>query len=315
MAEATLKAPGGSILTEKDKEEVDLPDYSKKQQKYISKLQGRLESAKENRDTPHVEFDNATYVEHWWSNEKGANTLIKGKKNKGESTYQTGTLRTKMMAYLATLESLNLKPNITAFGEDNLPLNSLGDGMEDVMDKYNEIENDEEKKRLRQYELEKHGTVHVEVTWKDEWIVEKTIQQKFEGDSKEAKWTSKKVKAEGRPIKVIIPNTAIYKGDMTKYLIEEQPYIYTVQIIKYGRAEQIYGAWDMWKYVSKTKRTFSGNVDQSMIQNAWRLMTNSKDGEVEVIKYQDKPNNEFQIILNGIPMIPMGYPLSEVSPD
>jgi hypothetical protein len=36
---------------------------------------------------------------------------------------------------------------------------------------------------------------------------------------------------------------------------------------------------------------------------------------VEIIRYQSKPDNELQILLNGVPMLPIGYPLSEISPD
>ncbi len=52
-----------------------------------------------------------------------------------------------------------------------------------------------------------------------------------------------------------------------------------------------------------------------MSVNAWRFLDGSKEGQVERIRYQDKPNNELQIILNGVLMLPVGYPLTAISSD
>ena len=102
---------------------------------------------------------------------------------------------------------------------------------------------------------------------------------------------------------------------MTKYLIEDQPFIFTLQVMRYEEAEQIYGKWEMWDHVSKAKRAFTSAGGDEGISSAWRLATDAEVDKVEVIKYQDKVNNEFQIILNGVPMLPMGYPLTEIAPD
>jgi hypothetical protein len=72
----------------------------------------------------------------------------------------------------------------------------------------------------------------------------------------------------------------------------------------------------MWQYVSKKVKSFTGDSKSSIKRNSWSLYgSDLKAGEVEVIRYQDKPHNEFQLILNGVVMLPMGYPLTEISPD
>ena len=312
MAEATLISQG-SILGEENKPvDIQVSNYTPEEQTYIGNLQKRLETAKTNRDQVHGEFDNLDYLNYWWANERGANTVIQYKKNKDDTVFQSGTLRTKMLAFLSTFQGLNLSPDITAFDANNFPIGALGEGIEDVMDKVGEMENDEEKRMLRQYELMKQGTVYVEDIWNEKYLTEKNVSKVFEGS--DAKWTTSRKKSDSRPIRSIIPGTAVYLGDMSKYFIEDQPFIFTLQVIRYDEAKQLYGDWEMWKHVSKTKSSFSGNAGDEMVYNCWRLIDTDTE-KVEVIKYQDKINNEFQIILNGVPMLPLGYPLTEVSPD
>lgn len=311
-----LKAAKGSVLGKpREEEKVLIPEYNEGERVYISNLQGRLERAKTDRDQNHSEFDNLTYIEYWQANERGANTQIKPTQTKGETQFQSGTLRTKMMAFLSSFQGLNLQADISAFTEQEVLVNVLGNAMEDIIEKTQEIENDEEWRMLRQYEMLKHGYVFVEDIWDQRWEVEKTLTSGFYGQIEGVKWTSQKVKTRGTPKRSLLPGPAVYLGDMTKYMIEDQPYIFTVQIMDRSDAEQIYGDWERWDYVSKVKKSFTGITTDSMWQNDWRLMGGIGEEKVEVIKYQDKPNNEFQIILNGMFMLPLGFPLTAISPD
>ena len=107
MAEASLKIADGSVLEEEYKvEDTTVPDYTEEEKTYIGNLQTRLENARTTRDQTHVEFDNLDYISYWWANERGANTYLKSKKNKGDPTYQSGTLRTKMLSFLLFLMML-----------------------------------------------------------------------------------------------------------------------------------------------------------------------------------------------------------------
>lgn len=296
-----------SVLSEEVKQEaLDVPDYSDKELIYISNLQKRLETVKLARSQQFEEFDNLSLSQYFKANEVAGNTMLKAKKNRVDTVYQSGTLRTKMLAFLSSFQGLNLRPDISAYRQDNVPVNVIGNAMEDVIYKTEELEGDEEKRMLRQYELLKQGTVFLEEMWEEKWEVEKEITQGFEGEIKKAKWKTKKTLSEGKPTRKILSMPSVYLGDLKQYDIEEQSYIFTVKVENRTKLEQIYGKWDRWQYVSKAKKSFSG--DEAMQNNAWRLTDDLGEDEVEVIKYQDKPNQEFQIILNGVLMLPMGYP-------
>lgn len=296
-----------SVLNKKESEQIPELKYSDKEREYISNLQKKLEDAKKLHDEVRVEFDNQTLSQMYWENEKGANTMLRAKKNKSDINYQSGTLEDKMIAFLSSIQSLNLSPDISAFDKNDIRINGLGNALEDIVEKTNELDGDEEKQMLRQYELLKQGTVFMEEVWEQRWEVEKEITQGFTGEYDKAKWSTKVKKCLGKAKRNFLPITSVYLGDLSQYFIENQPYIFTLQEINYVDAERIYGKWDRFKYVSKEKKAFNGTEGEEMAYNAWRLGDVDK-GKVQIIKYQDKPNKEYQIILNGVPMLPMGYP-------
>lgn len=297
-----------SIFNEDIPEEVKPPKYSNDERDYLGRMQKRLEQAKLIHNEPRREFDNLTLAQYYWENEKGANTMLRPKKNRADVTYQSGTLEDKMMALLSAVQGLNLSPDISAFDKQDLEVSALGNGMEDIIFKTEELDQDEEKQMIRQYELLKQGTIFTEEVWENKWEVEKKITSEFKGDIESAKWTTKRIKDNrGMARRNFLPITSVYLGDITQYFIEKQPYIFTLQEMSYEEAQQLYGGWERFKHVSQVKRSFEGIEGERMADNAWTLGEFQK-GRVEVLKYQDKPNLEYQIILNGVPMLPMGYP-------
>ena len=316
MPEIKQKPLVSKLLPSKEElEDFAVPDYNDEEKEYIKRLQKRLEKAKRLRDEPREEFDNNSYADYYNANEKYANTYLESKKNKGETTFQSGTLRTKMMSFINAFQAMNISTEITAFGENNLPIQALGTAFEDINDKIDELENDEERKMLRQYEMVKQGSIFIEETYENITETHKTISSGEFGQVKGVKINVKEVSSEGKFKRTIISSISVFLGNLRKYFIEEQPYLFTVEIWDRSDAEKIYGNWERWKYVSKQKRSFMGSTEEMMINNAWRLIGEHKENQVERIVYQDKPNNEIQIVLNGVVMLPPGYPLTAISPD
>jgi len=319
MTTKTKQKINNSYLQSKkdDIEEViEVPEYSDDERTYLKILQKRLADAKLERDKPRIEFDNLTFEQYWYVNEQKANTELESVKNKIDTPYQSGTLRTKMLAFLSSDVGYSFQANITAYDENNIEINRLGNAMENIIEKTEELENDEEWQMLRLYEKMKHGYVFVEDLWDDNFVIDKSISGGSIGEKSKIRVSSTRKNYLGQPRRKIISGLSVYLGDYSKYMIEDQPYIYTVTIENYETLEQTYKEWEMWKYVSRTPRSFSGHSADGIISNKWSLY-GSKLGKdrVEVIRYQDKPHNEFQLIFNGVPMLPIGFPLTEISPD
>jgi len=56
-----------------------------------------------------------------------------------------------------------------------------------------------------------------------------------------------------------------------------------------------------------------GDDSDAIDYRKWTL-ENLEKNMVEVIRYQDKWSNEFMIFINGVMMLPVGFPLTAVSP-
>lgn len=321
------KEPKSQISQDiKDREKNSLkPDYTDEEEKYLNELQSRLDTTAIIRNANHEEFDNLDYYSYYKANEKGANTTIEPVKNKGEQQFQSGTLRNKMFAFLSSYRRLNLKPNITGFTQHEVMINGLGGALETIIEKteYLEPAKPKEARLLRQYELLKQGTVFVEDIWHDRWEKIKEVIGKFTGKKSDISWKTRVRKALGGPRRRILSFLSVYLGNYKEYFIENQPFIFIVDELDKKQAEQIFGGkdekgndkWEMWKYVKSSKGSFKGKSEEAMVHNAWRLNSDLDDGKIERIVYQSKPDNEMQILLSGVPMLPMGFPLTEISPD
>ncbi len=298
-----------SPLIESLKQElIDRPTYSFDEDIYLGELKKKLELARDMRDATHDEHDGMDYVSNYEANERAANTFIPPKKNKEDSNFTSGTVRQKLFTLLSALINLNLSGDISAFDDEAMQVQSLGDAMEDVILKTEELDNDDEKKYLRYFELLKQGTVFVEELWDEKKMKEKTLNKKFDGKLNSAIWNTRIKKAFARPTRNILPGINVYLGNITQYDINQQPYIFTLDIKPYEEAKMMFGEWDRWQNVPRQLTKINPAERESAYNNNWRL-TQLQDGYVEIIRYQDKWNNEFAVVLNGVLMTPIGLPL------
>ena len=296
-------------------EELAKPDYSVEEVEYLGRLMTRFESSITIREQPHEELDGMTYSEYWDSNEKMANTFIEPKKNKQDSNFQSGTARDKMLAVLAAINNLNLSLDISAFDENNIEIANMGEAMEDIILKTQEMDEDEEKKFLRQYELLKQGTVFTEEVWDERWMMDKKVQAggKFTGQVKGLSWISQLKRICSKPSINVLNGLSVFLGNYRQYFITLQPYIFTLEITDYYDAQSKFGKWERWAYVPKTfnPMTFS-RKSNTLYENAWKTL-NVEAGQAVIIRYQDKWSNEAAVWINGVLMTPVGLPLTLVN--
>lgn len=291
------------LLTEQE-EQIEKPKYSDKEDRYLKGLRKKLSIAQTTKDSQHDEFDGMDYLTYYNANQRLANTYVQPKLNKEDSNFQSGTIRTKMLALLSSVINLDLSGDISAFDKNGFRIQALGDAAEDIILKTNELDNDDEKKFLRQYELLSQGTVFIEELWDERSKKEKKTKNKFTGKLTGVEWETKIKKAFIGPTRNIVPGINVYLGDITKYNICDQPFIFTVDTVPYSEAELRFGEWERWKHVSKALKPFDATTESG----DWTLLQ-IQDHQVEIIRYQDKWNNEFAILLNGVLMTPVGLPL------
>ena len=312
-----------SILLEKE-EQTDAPDYSQEELEVLGRILSRLVTAKNIRDSVRIEFNNMTYLDWYKNNEVFANTtIITTQANKDLPVY-SGTVEQKIQTILAEVNRLNLTGEVRVFDKENEELRELGTALTDIAHKTQEIEDDAEKKLMRELELLKQGTVFWQDNWIKKWKKSKKLKGQFTGKIKGADWTSKLEKVFDGPVGSVLYGPGVYLGNIKEINIKKQPYIFTTKLTSYQEAKSRYGTkdkdgkdvWDRWVNVPRRRVSMvdMDNLNSMSVGESWSL-TDIEQDMVEEIHYQDSINDEYQIFLNGVAMLPTGFPLSAITPD
>jgi len=302
----------------------ETPKYSDEELTYIGRLLARIVTAKIARDDTKTEFSGQTYLTYFNNNEAVANTTIIANKANKDLPIYSGTVEQKLLTILAEVNRLNLMGEVRVFDKDSEELRDFGMAITDIVHKTQEIEEDQEKKLNRQLELLKQGTVLIQDNWVKKWHTQKTLSKKFTGDPKGVEWTQKLVKVFDGPVSSVLYGPGVYLGNMKEAEIKKQPFLYTMKLTSYEEAKSRYGmkdkeskdVWERWKHVSRQRVQLAGadTVSSLNVGEGWSI-TDIQQDMVEEIHYQDQINDEYQIFLNGIAMLPVGFPLSAITPD
>jgi len=289
---------------------------------YKKFLMKRLEKARRLNDQAHADFGDLTRHEYYEENIKIANTLsFKAKKNKTDVDVQSGTVESKLDALLSNINNLNLATEVHAFDRDDNEIVEAGAAIEDIIakTKQNEIggdtTGDEEKRIARQRELLVQGTVFVQEEWLKKWEIKKKLKGKYQGEFKGVEWDEELVKVFEGPNKTLLHGPNVYLGDITEYSMENQPFIFVVTRMSYDTAKAKYGKFENWKHVKRGKATSFAKSETTNLFDNTQLLSEIRDDQVEIIMYQDQGRDEFNILINGIMMMPTQFPLSAVTPD
>ena len=294
--------------------------YNETDKDYLSFLQHRLESAKRQNDQGFPEFDGKSRLQYYEENEKIANTNhLEPKKNSDDVVISAGTIEAKLDALLSNINGLNLGSEVLSFDREKNKIVELGQIMEDIIFTTKTQDGadgagDEEKKMGRQRELLKQGTVYVQEEWCRRFETKKRLKQKYNGEFKGfAGFDSKLEVVFDGPSSTQLYGLNFYHGDVTEFYMDKQPYIFVVIKQSHELTESKYGKFENFKFVKKGQVSIDNDEAKTIFDNKWRL-TDVAENQDEIIMYQDGPRDEFQILINGVLMLPIGFPLSAVSP-
>ena len=329
MANAALKegeqATTNPLDQEKKATEVQPESiYTEDEGKYFTHLTNKLDKAKRINAQAYPEFKGKNRYQYFDDNEKIANTHLPEKKNDDDVVVSVGTVETKLDALLSNINNLNLGLDVLAFDQEKTPLTETAIALEDVIHdtKIQEPSDgggDEEKRISRQRELLKQGTSLVQVEWLKKFEIKKKLKGKYDGKFRDSavEWSEKLELVFEGPTSTLLYSPNFFPGDITKFFMEDQPFIFVVIHQNYLEAKAKYGKFENWKYVRRGKFSSSNDINENttntIYDNKWRL-TDVKDDQVEIILYQSQPDDEMQIIINGVMMLPIGFPLSAVTP-
>lgn len=259
------------------------------------------------------EFDDMTYEQAYISNAKAANAYIPPKNNPEDVRTVTGVTREKSNTLVSALLNYNLKPNVMAFDENDLPATLLGDTMADCIAKSRKLEFPmyENKRPDVIKELVDQGTVFVEEKWIEYAHLKKDIKNKKEVDLLRVQWDEEAEYVTKQATTDLLYGPSVYLGNMRQPYFILQPFVIVRREITRAEAEAIYGRWPHWKYVgcevvASVPSAMSGTMSN---WGSWSMVETSVD-MVEEIKYFNPWTNTYQVMLQGVPMLKPGFPLS-----
>ncbi len=278
MAEKSKLEQREDEKSEKDTE----PDLSEELESQIHMIIDRAQRARDAREDKHREFDGLPYMDDYQANLDAKNTYLTPKKNDDEVRVNTSTTEKKLEAMVNELLSMNLQHEVLAFDHRDRQISGLGKDFEDIVTRTNKIEKEEDEWKEIVYELVSQRAVFVKEVFEEKETRDKNRKHRM------AK-------------KQLIPGRKIFLGDINIpiHRLDEQPYIIEYDRVYYSQAEALFGDNDNWEFVQPggTKNEeFAGDDYYD-----WRMFE-LKENEAEIIRYYSVPDDEYQVIVNGIPM-------------
>lgn len=299
--------------SKKDTKPKDKLNYSDPEKKYLGFLIRRLEQARDQREQKHTELDDKNFTKWHEDNARSANSYNPPKVNPEDSRINTGIVRERVGTLLSATLNYNFEAAISASQKNNAKVYGLGETMEDTVKKSRDLEHYEDKRRLIYKEIFDQGTAYAMEIKKEHVIVEKKLKQTDISTIPidEIEW-EKNLKTALPTLEVeLLSSLGVYLGNFKEFFIQEQPYVFTREVVPYDIAASLYRNFPRWKYVPNKMSELK--AESSTDYENWRLLAVENDF-VEIIKYFDRPNNEFMVQLNGIMMLPIEFPMTVVSP-
>mgnify|MGYP001240426371 CR=1 FL=1 len=275
---------------------------SESESKAIAFYDEQCIQARDQRTQTRIEFDDMTYEQDYELNEQAKNSYLRRKKNDDEVRVNTGTTEKKIEAVQNELMSMNLQPEINAFDDQDNEYADLSRDFTDIVRRTNEIEHDDDFWVEAIQELLCQRACFVEEIYNVTQVHKK--KSKGEYGSKGFSYTEG-TKTIERCEKKLLSGLQVYLGDITipLYLIDKQPFIFTYDRIPYRIARTYFETWDKWNYVQPGMGSTSWY--QGIFKQRFNLLQNN---EVEIRRYASTIDDEYQIIINGVPMLPPGTP-------
>lgn len=291
--------------------------YSDEEIQYRGELITLCAVARDQRESPHPEFDEMTYSQNYDTNKRADMSYIPPKKNKVDKRIVTGYTREKDNTLLSSLLSYNFEPNITVYDNTEMIFPEIGNHFEDIVEKTRELEEYDTVRPLIYRELISQGDVFVEEIW--QCIYYPDIENKNDwkpGDPiKEAKFEEQVIprKMERCAVK-LHQGKNVYLGSFFQDDYKKQELIYTYEVLPRDVAKKIYGTWDRWDKVPDEIDNTSVILNQGIVYFDWNLTRTTKK-QVGILKIQRPFQNRYMLMINGVMMLPIDFPLSAISPD
>lgn len=248
----------------------------------------RIVRARNKRDMLVDVFDGMSYENAYLSNRRAAMSYLQPKRNDDEVRVNTGVTEKRIELVLNELLALNLEEEIAAYDKQDNMLQDVSEIFTDIVHRTEQMELSRDKDIFIYQELLTQPSVYVEEQW-----TEKKISK-----------GKNKFKTIMRPERKLLTGVQIYLGDpnIPDVDFNNQPYILKYFRMTYWEAKTLFGEFENF---NKFVKPGSYGTFLSLPYNIYRQGTLQFD-EVEGFYYYCYADDEWQLIINGVPMLAPG---------
>lgn len=285
--EETKNSPSPMVARQAEIDDKDTFAMDKEETEQYVRLISRLNTARNQRSMNRDEFDGMTYEQYYLTNQRASFSYLAPKINNDDVRINTGTTEKKVEFVLNQILALNLSPEVLAYDKDDTFMQDVSTLFTDLVVRTEDMERAKDKRVAIYSELLSQPCVFVEELW---------VERQVRG-------SNGKMKTVRGCEQNLLQGPQVYLGDLNlpDYRFNEQPYILKYFRMTYDEGVTIYGDWDRWNYVKKG----SYNTLQPVPYQIYRKGSLLSE-EIEGYIYMSAQDNEYQIILQGVPMLPVG---------
>ncbi len=270
-----------------------------------------LNSAYEQRQAPYTELDDMCYDRWYLENKKAASGYVKPRANPHEVRTNSAVVRSKSLALVSQLLEYKFEPDVEAYDESNQPDRVVGELAEDMIRKSRQIENYDAKRAFFYKELIDQGNVFVWERFCEQAGTVKEIENFDVEDLSKMKWKERIETLYSQCEAEIVPGLNVYLGNIREPDMQKQPFIGISFERTRSEVFAKYGNWERFKYVPFAIQRATDDQG-TQIYADWSMIE-VRQNMVEELHYFNPFTNTYQIFLNGVAMLKVGFPLQYVA--
>lgn len=276
----------------------------------------KLYSISQVRESPQPQFDGMGYMKYNETNEMADISFIPAKKNKMDSRIVSGITHEKDSSLLSLVQSFNFEGKVRIYYK-NEEQYSASNAMTAWVRKTRELENYDAKRPQYYRNMFVQGTSFVEEAYVEHFVPKKVITGKIDPTAlNNVDWVNAGMeKVSDGCVSHLVDGKKVFMEDIRQPNIQLQPGVYTVEYVPREYVRSIWGDAPRWKNVpyKAVPSATSGYITQGSIYSDWTF-SEVDYTKCEVIKAYRPFEARYQIYLNGVPMLPAGFPLKAISP-
>lgn len=282
-------------------------EYSDEAKKHILFRRQRMVASRDIREGSHEEWDDMSFLKWYDVLKKLDDQYVAPRKNKQDTSINTGTVRDKDTALLEYAMKYDFEPVAQVFDDSDEMLEELAEVGEDLVRKSLIIESFKDKARLIIRSMIAFGTAMVEDRYVERWAIEKEFGKGAQLGSAQVQWKERKTKQYDGCDAKLWDLRKVYFGDIRKFFLngpQGQPYMFTVEYESYDVVKQFFGDWERFKYVPNYVVATPELTAPSSYSSWWTLQPVSLN-YCELVRYYDPVMNEYAFTINGVDMLPI----------